>query len=238
MFKRYSAEWANPGVALFTELHGRQRLSLRVSHEIKFPLYKFSAKQWVDAFFQTGALRIGTLFDFHDVELHGRTRGDGLEGIFVHEKDGLNRATIAQNQWMFCVSRAFDPRCREAFGGDGYRIDEIGFFFELKRALPMKTTTPLLATVQYVDRSATAKSLPPTRFVGLVKDRANYGWQNEARIVWETDPPLPEDVWRRPEGAPDSEVDAEYRRYVQGEKRRVGPICITAPAARAFCTRL
>ncbi|MFT7423146.1 MAG: hypothetical protein ACI8UC_001216 [Psychromonas sp.] len=43
-------------------------------------LFKFIEKEFLDSFFATGCLRLGTIYDFKDIEEHGISRGDHSEG--------------------------------------------------------------------------------------------------------------------------------------------------------------
>lgn len=43
-------------------------------------VYKFTKHQFMDDFFATGSLKIGTLIDFQNTEKHGMSIGDGSEG--------------------------------------------------------------------------------------------------------------------------------------------------------------
>jgi len=44
------------------------------------PLYKFIEREFLDSFFTTGCLRLGTIYDFKDIIEHGVSRGDHSEG--------------------------------------------------------------------------------------------------------------------------------------------------------------
>jgi hypothetical protein len=44
------------------------------------PLYKFIEREFLDSFFTTGCLRLGTIYDFKDIVEHGVSRGDHSEG--------------------------------------------------------------------------------------------------------------------------------------------------------------
>lgn len=43
-------------------------------------LYKFLSRKYFDKFFETGSLRLGTMYDFKRTEVHGLSRGDSSEG--------------------------------------------------------------------------------------------------------------------------------------------------------------
>jgi len=44
------------------------------------PIYKFIEHQYLSSFFETGLLRLGTVYNFKDTDLHGKHRGDSNEG--------------------------------------------------------------------------------------------------------------------------------------------------------------
>jgi hypothetical protein len=44
------------------------------------PVYKFVSRKYLDHFFDTGSIRVGTLHDFRKIEAHGKWRGDDSEG--------------------------------------------------------------------------------------------------------------------------------------------------------------
>lgn len=44
------------------------------------PLYKFIEREFLESFFTTGCLRLGTIYDFKDIVEHGVSRGDQSEG--------------------------------------------------------------------------------------------------------------------------------------------------------------
>jgi len=43
-------------------------------------LFKFIEREFLDSFFATGCLRLGTIYDFKDIIEHGMSRGDQSEG--------------------------------------------------------------------------------------------------------------------------------------------------------------
>ncbi|EJT1895945.1 hypothetical protein NV115_003012 [Vibrio alginolyticus] len=46
-------------------------------------LYKFVENQFMESFFNSGNLRLGTILDFNDVVKHGTARGDSKEGQHI-----------------------------------------------------------------------------------------------------------------------------------------------------------
>ena len=59
-------------------------------------LYKFLEKKYLDSFFKTGCIRIGTLHNFQDEEEHGNNRGDKNEGTH-NLKRGIDKPIIMSN---------------------------------------------------------------------------------------------------------------------------------------------
>lgn len=49
-------------------------------HAFQVPVYKFVSRKYLDRFFDTGSIRVGTLHDFRKIEEHGKWRGDESEG--------------------------------------------------------------------------------------------------------------------------------------------------------------
>lgn len=101
--------------------------------QIRRPLvYRYLDRQWVDAFFETGTLRLSSFATFSQ---HGdEQRKDEHEGsgVVVHENpDKKNPFTIfskisqGQNSYVLCGSTRFDPEIGKAFNADsGFRIND------------------------------------------------------------------------------------------------------------------
>ena len=43
-------------------------------------LFKFLERRWLNAFFDAGSLRLGTIYGYHDLKIHGAARGDAQDG--------------------------------------------------------------------------------------------------------------------------------------------------------------
>lgn len=215
-------------------------LPIYISKRLRSPFYKFTEQKYVDSFFESGCLRIGTLFDYHRIETHGNARGDDREGLMRYlDRQGRECEALSQNNWTFCVSRGLSGRLRTEFGGAGYRINDWRFFHEVTRALRgnmiARTEPGVIADVRYVN---SAIPFPPGSekilYAGVRKDRAKYAYQNEARAMWQTDPPLATDYIM---GTADQRPQA-IRDYIDSENARVPVMVIEVPAAVRFCTRL
>lgn len=71
------------------------------------PLYKFVEKQFLDGFFTSGSLRLGTIYDFKDVVEHGASRGDQSEGEhqLIRGIDGT--VTLTKDKYEPIISEVF-----------------------------------------------------------------------------------------------------------------------------------
>ena len=47
-------------------------------------LFKFTARHWMDAFFSSGSLKLGTIRGYHDTVAYAATQGDPREGEVTH----------------------------------------------------------------------------------------------------------------------------------------------------------
>ncbi|EHH1028503.1 hypothetical protein BT047_RS21925 [Vibrio parahaemolyticus] len=70
-------------------------------------LYKFVERQFLDSFFTSGCLRLGTLYDFKDTVEHGESRGDKSEGEhqLIRSIDGT--VTLTKDKHEPIVSEVF-----------------------------------------------------------------------------------------------------------------------------------
>jgi hypothetical protein len=69
-------------------------------------LYKFLPKRYLDAFFENGSIRLGTIFDFNDIVKHTVARADSgegkhtlqrkLEGKTIHLKEDAHEEIISE----------------------------------------------------------------------------------------------------------------------------------------------
>lgn len=68
--------------------------------EVILPLYKFVERQFIESFFSTGSLKLGTLHDFKDTIEHGESRGDRLEGehTLIRSIDGTLALSNNRNE--------------------------------------------------------------------------------------------------------------------------------------------
>ena len=105
-------------------------------------VYRYEDRQWVDAFFETGAIRLSSFAKFRSYE--DEIRGDRREGTAVCRgvgPDGSDHLTL-QSQGttaaILCCSQRLDRELMEAFGRDAaFAItNTVGFAREIARQLP------------------------------------------------------------------------------------------------------
>lgn len=74
-------------------------------------LYKFTESKFMNAFFETGSLRLGTIYDFQDIITHASKRGDDREGMHQLIRDFEHKQTFTNIQ--------NEPLISEFFGAKG-----------------------------------------------------------------------------------------------------------------------
>ena len=80
-------------------------------------VYKFTKKQFMDDFFSTGTLKIGTLIDFQNTEKHGTSVGDSSEGRHRVLQSVTRTKRVEPGSFL---SEFFSP-------GDGWSINNCTF---------------------------------------------------------------------------------------------------------------
>ena len=60
-------------------------------------LFKFIEKKWMDEFFKTGSIRLGTILDFGDTIAHGNCRGDSSEGKHAIKRTATQPVTLTKH---------------------------------------------------------------------------------------------------------------------------------------------
>lgn len=211
-------------------------LPRRVSPHVKFPLYKFIDKRWKDRFFDHGELRLGTIYDYRDQELHAEGVHDAEEGLgffgfpWVDLESGLvvaGQAAMAFNNLVYCTTDTYDPASHR-FGDDCFRIDDVRFFDAISDQL-QDFQGVFLRHVWYVpDR----RFLPDVNFVGIIKPVA-YAGDNEVRACWE-----PRTVQAMKGTLSTQEMLSEFERHFARLQREALQVTnIRVPEAVQFCTR-
>lgn len=217
---------------------------------LPMPLYKATKSGYADNFFDTGEMRLGTIWDFRQLE-HGFALGDEWEGIrshrFTHQGIAVVAGAVVKDSFVFCMSHNFD---RNRFRHDGYdaayRIDSLEFFEEIGRVVP--TTIPIYGSlvhqvmytndydeIAYIKKRISAgyerhRLNPP---VGLLKPKP-YSYQNEVRAIFEPVESVNLSLYDNLENG--FSVQQFYQQKTI--KSLLQPIHISAPKARRFTTRL
>ncbi|KPZ66126.1 hypothetical protein AN392_00698 [Pseudoalteromonas sp. P1-16-1b] len=71
------------------------------------PLYKFIEREFLDSFFTTGCLRLGTIYDFKDIVEHGISRGDHLEGQHGVKRSNNGTLELTKDKHEPIISEMF-----------------------------------------------------------------------------------------------------------------------------------
>ena len=92
-------------------------------------LFKFTERKYLESFFETGSLRLGTIYDFKDFVGYGQIRGDAGEGLqtIQRENQGIMRLTEASHEPI--ISEFFNIQ-------PGADLTLVGGVFERKRGSP------------------------------------------------------------------------------------------------------
>lgn len=71
-------------------------------------LYKFIEKEFLDSFFKTGCLRLGTIYGFRDIVQYGVSRGDQLEGQHYLSRGIDEKLKLSKGSYEPIISEVFD----------------------------------------------------------------------------------------------------------------------------------
>lgn len=225
-----------------------------VQTTLPMPLFKAIQSRWADSFFDTGELRLGTVWDFRRSEF-GDKIGDGIEGIRAYRFDidgvPIVAGAVAKDSFVFCASHDFDAA---RFGDDqydaAYIIEDVRFFIEIAKVL--SATHHLkgcgLQQVFYADESEIieyAKKefsmqayidgtltdiMPP---VALVKP-PRFANQNEVRAIFEPLESANVSLYHQFDGCVAASQFMEQRTIIS----RLVPVNIVVPNARQFAKRI
>ncbi|HET6763272.1 MAG TPA: hypothetical protein VFH27_06360 [Longimicrobiaceae bacterium] len=107
-------------------------------------VYRYLDKQFVDEFFDRGALRISSFSTFAQHEDEERLDGAEGKGIVGHRNhEGEGQTIIAQmsqghNAFVLCGSMNYSPELSDAFKtNSGFRIDDsLGFGDAISKFIP------------------------------------------------------------------------------------------------------
>lgn len=228
--------------------------SFSYQRSLSVPLFKYTETRWADMFFETGQMRLGTIWDFRRSEL-GDELGDDIEGIrsYHFRKNGVPvvAGAVAKDSFVFCTSHDCDSnRFKNESYAAVYSINDIQFFIEIAKVLNSISTLKgsCVNQVIYAEESEVleyvkeefsfddykagtqADIFPP---VGLVKP-PRLSHQNEVRAIFEPAESVNADQYTRFEdGASVSQLMEQ-----KNLKSRLCPIDICVPNARKFATRI
>lgn len=219
--------------------------------EIVFPLYRFTKKKWATCFFNTGQLRLGTLFDYAQNEVYGDAIHDRHEGYCAFRLPcvgdtgrPLVRLTLARNNLALCLTETYDESMYNEFGANScIKIEDIRFFHCIDRVLEKDFTEPLLRRVTYIDKSRWDCIPNYEDFAGVVKD-LKFSNQNEVRALWEPKEKhnnttiIPELGHVEHDSALLVEVSEKkwFKEYAERECKSLKPKTIFVPEARKYCS--
>lgn len=220
--------------------------------KFKFPLYRFTQKKWANCFFNTGQLRLGTLFDYALNEKYGDAIHDRHEGYYVwkppkgeRENNPKAHFVIARNNLLLCSSTEYDKAYYDEFNANCcIQINSLEFFIAIDEAIKKDFTPFLLRKVIYYNKSRWDSIPNREDFAGLMKD-ISFSSQKEVRALWEPKKypyenkefefdsekfnNLENPLIEYPEGE-------EYTKRIKKESKRLKPRTIFIPEARKYCT--
>src|SRR5439155_12567210 len=172
---------------------------------------KLGKRKYMEALYETGALRVQPATRFRDRDLHGDTRDDelGISFSLALSRDDLAKVVVNKRDvpvdapdqrvdahfrwpsdyWLYCVTTSVEPRLFVDFDADACVIIHDRSTF---RQMLREASEPQLASAVMQEGAAIyLDPLFPTLmdiFVPLVK-HFRYSYQNEHRFFWL--PPTP-----------------------------------------------
>lgn len=187
-------------------------VKLHIDDSIKFPIYRFTQKIYVNQFLETGKIRLNALWNYHDEERHLSAVGDRQEGNrhFISDSDvGFEDDLITSfvgnsiNQWTICLIKYFSDDFYELFNSNCCMIiNSIDFFIELAKQCSSKSAAGLLTSILYIDNIDIAQQLQDAKrqnlhyeppFLAATKSR-NFSYQSEIGFIME--PFAHPDYWK------------------------------------------
>ena len=218
--------------------------------KIFFPLYRFTKRKWANFFFNTGQLRLGTIFDYAENENYGDAVHDRHEGYCAFrlnlgpDSKPAVRMTLARNNLVLCLSKKHENYMYEEFDANCcIRIDDIRFFQEIDKILQGEFTNLLLRPVTYLDKKRWDCLPDYEDFAGVMKD-LKFEQQNEIRALWE-----PQKRWNNKPNIPemgavksdstllvDVHEEEWFKNYAKKECSWLLPRTIFVPEAIKYCS--
>ncbi len=222
---------------------------IRTRQKVTCPLYRYTKKKWAHLFFETGQLRLGTLFDYAKNESYGDAVFDRHEGYCPFNggtvgPDGRSVILLrfARNNLVLCLSDSHEYSLYEEFDADCcIRITDDRFFKEIDKVLQQEFTSTLLRPVTYLDKTRLDCAPDYVDFAGAIKDK-KFRHQKEVRALWEPNKAREENY---PAGFKVQIVDNSiinaseeqwFREYTENECNWLSPKTIYAPKAIKYCS--
>lgn len=118
-------------------------LTMNIPVRIKMPrVFRYMDAQYIDQFFDTGALRLGSFARFRGYP--DEVRGDPSEGQGIVVTKGGNNGiynmvtSLGHDAYVFCTSLESSPRIREQFGNQSSFVinDPLAFAMTVARSVP------------------------------------------------------------------------------------------------------
>jgi hypothetical protein len=222
----------------------QQPISIQFGREwrIRRPaIYRYLERNFVDAFFETGSLRISSFCKF--AQHSDEERKDGAEGrgVVIHRNsEGQGQTMVAgigqgSNAYVLCGSTIFQPELAQSFGTDsGFRInDSLGFGETISRYIPGFSIGQEGACL-YLAKRTVYRDMGPIDFDALKVhadgDAIDLGKMSQAIFGAAGDDLMfiKSDKFSH---------QNEYRLLWHTPREVSGHIDIECPEARQFCTR-
>ena len=172
-------------------------------YRLRFPLYKYTKKEFAERFFDNGELLIGTIYDFQDEAKYGSKIGDSKEGwrkIISLNGEPVFLKGNCINAFTYCVSDRLDRNIAEDFESNCViQINSIEFFKILTSIISSKMN--IFSTIDFVKYMDDEEIIQHTRNLwngarkisdvnrfsvkfSRLKER-RFSHQSEIRAIWE-----------------------------------------------------
>jgi hypothetical protein len=224
---------------------------IRIRDEVPLPLYRYTKKKWAERFFDTGQLRLGTLFDYAKMESYGDAVHDRHEGYCPFNTGKLGpsqrpiiKLILARNNLVLCMADSHNRYLYNEFEAECcIRINDDRFFKEIDKQLQAEFTSPLLRQVTYLDKTRWDTAPDYVDFAGAIKD-AKFKRQREVRVLWEPIEPHEEkerlalDVKTKDNFIIDAAEGTWFKEYTNSECEWLSPRTVYVPNATKYCSLL
>lgn len=132
----------------------------QIERDVPRYLYKYTRRMFAEDLACRGSLRLGSLFEYRDGEVHDAGLHDPHEGTLsatgrLPNGDCVGVQFYSRPKWMFCVSEHYNPKLLASFD-ETYdaivRIEAKPFFNVMALALAAEANLAELRKVQYVSQ--------------------------------------------------------------------------------------